>query len=826
MSTPVMKAVSAAMLCLAALSGGRAQLLTLRPMEPQAWVQVHLETTGEASISVWPEGEGLDLAPMAKAALHCRGEVNPDPLDSRTIRCSQALSRDGLTLEGVVDLAPVARQFDLSKGIQLRLNSPRLGFESVSVPVEEQGGVTRQNLMARFPAGDIPPPIHFRFGYNPEQVTAIFLPLLALALAIFLIAALLSRVGLAGLSRSIILLNTILWMGAASELKSGALVHILLFGNPLANLAALLVEFWPPLFCVAAGVALGRGKVDGWNPIEKFREISGGFAVIPLVVTCAVGALPPTMNNDWITVVLWLAAAPLYVLVRRQWIRKTAGASLLLLKSGALKERISYMAARVGRPQIKAYISFSARSQAAAAFTLPGKNIYLTASLVRSLSKREVDAVAAHELSHTGIPGRGQWMALAFAMLLFEFPLRELLFTGIMGWCVAMLIPLTIFFVSLRKTRRSEFAADAGAVALCGDPRAMISSLARISRNNKSPLEWNAAVEWFAPHPSTLKRIRALAAASKIDASELEALCGNDQPGEHYEIPQETSDEAIFTLQWQKTNGGIYGWAVLFSCSGAGLLVARLLMAFPGAGVVSLLAGIALGCVLTKGFAATLMASNYARLRRKLETRLGVSGQLVGLAIDSKPRLYNSFRFSDAGLLRFEGGRLCYQSERIMIALNPADVVEVSMVAASPSNWFRQQPMVRFRLPESGDVSAFILHPVTWLPSQGRLLRYLERWRVEQTSQEPTSISGFNAIAGQPFRNPAITAVARAFLVSGGVTLVTAISAAVFLQAEWWYVGYAIAVTACAHTFIFLPAMLYRRVAPSPKPSPTTGAKS
>jgi len=135
-------------------------------------------------------------------------------------------------------------------------------------------------------------------------------------------------------------------------------------------------------------------------------------------------------------------------------------------------------------------------------------------------------------------------------------------------------------------------------------------------------------------------------------------------------------------------------------------------------------------------------------------------------------------------------------------------------VAASPSNWIRLQPMVRFRRPESGSVQAFILHPVGWLATQRRLLKSIEQWRATQSSPESTSIIGFNPIAGQPFTNPTIVEAARGFRVTGGVTLVAAVAARGVLQAEWWYVGCALAVAACAHLFMYLPAMLYRQPAP------------
>ena len=196
----------------------------------------------------------------------------------------------------------------------------------------------------------------------------------------------------------------------------------------------------------------------------------------------------------------------------------------------------------------------------------------------------------------------------------------------------------------------------------------------------------------------------------------------------------------------------------------------------------------------------------------------------MGLALDSEARIYSGYRFSDAGLFRFENGRLCYQSERITIALNPADVVEVGMVAAAPSNWSRRQPMVRFRNPESGQTHAFILHTVDWLATQRRLLRSIERWRAAETSPERTSIQGLNAVAGQPFRSPTIAGVARGFLVPGGITLAAAIATCWILRSGWQYVAWAVAVTACAYASMLLPAMLYRP--PSHPPQPPSPANT
>ena len=807
-----------AVLCFLLFSAGRAQMLTA--MNPDQYVYIHLDTTGEASINASSQNGGGKLAQLLPQVLHCENGVKPDATGGNTIRCSRALRRDGFALEAVVDLAPIARELNGTTGIELFVSHARLGFESSSVVTTEAESGPRETWTARFAAGVAPAPITIRFGYRPDQLAGVYLPLLALALALTLIATIMSRAGYAALALSAILLGTMIWMAVASQLGADAPLRILLFGTPLANLAALFVQLWPPIFCVASGVALGSRMREGRLHSRKFGDVFWAYAVVPLILTSVVGALPQMFRDNWLAAAGWLAAAPLVVLLRRAWIRAQARSTTRQLTDGEFKERLSALAARARCPQVKVFVSFSTRSQLANAFALPGKRIFLTASLIRLLSKREVDAVAAHELSHVRHSNRA-WTALCIAMLLCETPAHDILYELPGGLAVAMILPIAIFFAALHGSRKREFAADAGAAALTGDPRAMISSLARIARNNDSPLAMNAMVEWFSSHPSTLKRIRALAAPARLEAAEVENLCTNEDQSGHYEIPAQEAGADLFTPAWQRANAGIYGWAVVFGSCGAGLLVAWLLERFTGFGIVSILGGIVLGCALTKGATAAAMAHSYGRLRRKLAAKLGVDGQIVGLAPDSDARIYGNYRFCDAGLLRFENGRLCYQSERITVALNPADVVDVGMVAAAPSNWFRRQPMVRFRNPESSQIQAFILHTVDWLATQRRLLRSIERWRAIETSPESTSIQGLNPVAGEAFRNPTVARVARAFLVTGGIALASAIATCWILRSDWEYVTLAVAVAGCAYTSMLLPAMVYRAPSlPAEVPSP------
>ncbi len=192
-------------------------------------MQVHLDTTGEATISAWSQNDGADLAQLLPEVLHCQDGLKADATGGSTIRCSRALRRDGLALEAVVDLAPIARYLNGSTGIELFVNHPRLGFESLSVDMTETGNGPRENRTVRFAPGVVPAPIKIRFGYRPDQLAGIYLPLLALALAFTLIAMIMSRAGYAPLALSAILLGTMIWMAAASQLQADAPLRILLF---------------------------------------------------------------------------------------------------------------------------------------------------------------------------------------------------------------------------------------------------------------------------------------------------------------------------------------------------------------------------------------------------------------------------------------------------------------------------------------------------------------------------------------------------------------------------------------------------------------------
>ena len=199
--------------------------------------------------------------------------------------------------------------------------------------------------------------------------------------------------------------------------------------------------------------------------------------------------------------------------------------------------------------------------------------------------------------------------------------------------------------------------------------------------------------------------------------------------------------------------------------------------------------------------------------------KLGVGGKTVGLASDGEARIYSGYRFSDASLLRFENGRLCYQSERIAIAVNRRTLWKLAWWRRRPrtgsgnSQWcgFATRSPARF-MPSS------CIH---WIgsPHSGDCCARLNGGRRQKPRRK--AHRGFNPVAGETFRNPTIAGVTRGFLVTGGIALVAAIATCWMLRSDWQHVAWALAVTACAYASMLLPAMLYRPPSLPPElPSP------
>ncbi len=157
--------------------------------------------------------------------------------------------------------------------------------------------------------------------------------------------------------------------------------------------------------------------------------------------------------------------------------------------------------------------------------------ITFTDGILRTLNRRELEAVLAHEIAHirnrdTWIMGIGDLFTRltsslsTMGQLLLVFNLPLLMMGGVhVSWTAILILifaPVASALLQLALSRTREFDADLGAVALTGDPRALASALIRMERASEGwwkhmlpagkPLEPSL----LRTHPATEERIRRL----------------------------------------------------------------------------------------------------------------------------------------------------------------------------------------------------------------------------------------------------------------------------------------------------------------------------
>jgi heat shock protein HtpX len=171
--------------------------------------------------------------------------------------------------------------------------------------------------------------------------------------------------------------------------------------------------------------------------------------------------------------------------------------------------------------------------------------VAVTDSIMRLLSKDELEAVLAHELAHVKNRDMLTLTVASFISMLAFLIMRNWLFIGLFGggggnrdsnagalilvFIASILVWIVSTLLIRALSRYREFAADRGSAELTGNPRALISALQKISgRMDYIPpekkqeveganaffiipaLSGNTLMELFSTHPSLEKRVAAL----------------------------------------------------------------------------------------------------------------------------------------------------------------------------------------------------------------------------------------------------------------------------------------------------------------------------
>jgi heat shock protein HtpX len=275
-----------------------------------------------------------------------------------------------------------------------------------------------------------------------------------------------------------------------------------------------------------------------------------GFFVLIAIVAAAIGVAFDLYLGGFALAGSLLYAA--FALLRsRAMVAGMTGARRLerdeLRQLHRVVENVAIGAGLVATPDV--YLVDDAAPNAFASGLRPEKSfVGVTTGLLRTMPKRELEAVIAHELAH--VRNRDTYLMTMAAIFvgviafLGDLGFRALVYSGDRrgrgGWIAIVLAligfvlaPYAAFLLRLALSRRREYLADATGAEIINDPEAMALALRRLERDTttvrhadasvahlwiESPtdrLETNrrgqlAIASWFNTHPPLPSRIAAL----------------------------------------------------------------------------------------------------------------------------------------------------------------------------------------------------------------------------------------------------------------------------------------------------------------------------
>ncbi len=691
------------------------------------------------------------------------------------------LPRTGWTRGGEFDLAPLARQLPVGTEILVNTILPK--------PGEWKGWSGWLELAPepeRYTA-----PLNLRVNISRDRLMAGGFLLLVAALALAAGFKALAQRRLAFLFGPMYILAAAEWMVMVWALGVLEQVRFLSDWALAATVLAAFVNFAPPAIALLFAA----------RSVPEMTS-KGGLLFVPLLLTTVFPMVEVAVEGHWAIFALWVSTGAALILL----LRRSSKQRLEEVSSGELANRTRELAQRAGVSASRLFVSSGSTTAKANAFAVRGRGIIVNSAAVELFGRTELDAVICHELSHLRQKNVPYPAALVAACLIVGTPLADLA-SGIGPLPVAAAL-LALHLAVLRLLRNNEFEADAGSAALLQDARPMIRALHRLGAHYNRPLDagggWRA---WFGTHPATRERITALALSGGVRQPELKAMLAEMPPAiDRYKLPGTEQGGWLFNTAWQNRVAQVYGWTIYLGVPAVAVVVALLLAPVPGQLAIG--AAMLAGLLGAKAVSQVVMAAVYRRMEDRLRSKLGQRGALTGVAPAGEARLFGGFRYMDAGLLDFSGGRLCYRSERMTLELRPEDTSGADLIPAAPAAWFSRQPRLQFRNAEGG-WSAAILHPLGWTTGTG-LYRAIVRWRASASGGGDSTVRGFETQEGEPVSQTPMRAFFRGSALPLGLAWASAMFAGLPDGGMGMFPWLAMAAALGGYAGLTLPLFLFR----------------
>jgi len=531
---------------------------------------------------------------------------------------------------------------------------------------------------------------------------------------------------------------------------------------PLAALEVLKwctpVVFWVACLVLSKPVQEKLRRVS-WTQRELALQALYSFcaALVPLAMW--IGALLSVTSGAYRTAVLLFVGALFVKLLAAGKLAKLLGMQPQALTSGDLRDVAFAIAGRLGVKLQQIYLIPSGKGRMANAFARTGNTIAFTDYLLSQMTKREVNFVIAHELTHLQKkhPNKlasilaGVAVGLGFAVASFGS------FLGLSTFFTYAIIVLASTVSTYTFTRRFEYEADAGAVAATGDPQAAICALFKLAELNLHPLQWSRWSEKWVTHPSMMRRVKAIATRAQIPEASMQVLTTSGvEPALHYAIPDasQISDKVLSTTNRTRSLRSavfvLLGVALLPPAFGAfavrvsPVLAAHWLLVY----FLSIVAALALHLLTSNSMPAWMLRPLLQRMRSKLETGGAVQteawgGIPVGLSPSDRPRVYEGLAHWDLGFLFLRSDRVCYVGEETGFALRYDQVTDLRLGPGNPE-WLRNRRIYIAWKDEERQASGVFSIAAASAETAARLtarttdlFQQLDRWRAARAASRP-----------------------------------------------------------------------------------------
>lgn len=605
-------------------------------------------------------------SPVTQALTQAMGcppaAVEPSDSASVHVDCAAPIKKDGLRWSARWDLT--AFDIELTRAgasaVDLYVNHPRAGF-SKALPASmsrSQGGfgVSYHGhlYLSEFHEITIEGGVPFQQVKWAAGVAGVILLLPLVLLAARGGGRLFALAGAHGL----FCLGATAWLAAILPLDAPNLA-------PLPWSFALVTA--PPLAAVWLGSRIAFGA--RWRAV--FWRGTCAVAFLALIV---VFFSPDAATGPWAGCCL----AAILIAIWRMY--RSAVGRQQPLAEGELSARVRELATRAGTT-VKTVSILEVEDNLPVAFAMRYRGVLLSSGLLASLSRREVDAIVAHELSHLRHPSVATAKVAGF--MLPGAIVLGFLVPGSRQWMPLLLPPF--FLVHRAARRRNERQADADAVTWSGDAEALITGLTRVTRAIGLPLEWPAWVNPLMPHPSTMERVRGAAAQGRIREERFQQLlaAAEDPPRDCYPVAGSSAPKGD-----------------VFTPAARARLSVRISLLARAAPIVCGVAAPFLGylAALLMGTVGVVLAAEWTlwKARRRARASMpGHPGVFTGFSPSLESRIYDGSYDYDWGFAAFEGDCLVFRGDRGSWSVGRGEIERIWL--AKPAFAWMPRPLVGFQ---------------------------------------------------------------------------------------------------------------------------------